>query len=263
METALAVETLARPTVRAETVSPAPPCNVVILTVGWTGSSMLAGLLRAAGFWTGTTVRNTDYDTFENAELVRLNRKLLTMAGIGEGYATHFHPGWYARVERLAHTVNRSQFTGFIDECRRHAPWLWKDPRLWVTIGFWRNLLPTENVKYLLLTREPLQAWISCTLRRQIQTFGYLRRYNASTEGAMRRFLVDHNAPHLHIVHEDLQLSADRELARLSKFLEAPVTLGHLLAIHDSGRLNRRNRRIKDFCKAVLIHAKNYRERLR
>jgi hypothetical protein len=67
METALAVETLARPAVRAENVSPAPPCNVVILTVGWTGSSMLAGLLRAAGFWTGTTVRNTDYNTFEKA----------------------------------------------------------------------------------------------------------------------------------------------------------------------------------------------------
>jgi hypothetical protein len=49
----------------------------------------------------------------------------------------------------------------------------------------------------------------------------------------------------------------------LSKFLEAPVTLDHLLAIHDSGRLDRRNRGIKDFCKAVLIHAKNYRERLR
>ncbi len=100
-------------------------------------------------------------------------------------------------------------------------------------------------------------------MRRQIQTFGHLRRYNASTECSMRRFLADQNAPHLHIVYEDLQLSADRELARLSKFLEAPVTLGHLLAIHDSGRLNRRNRGIKDFCKAVLIHAKNYRERLR
>ncbi len=141
METALAVETLARPAVRAENISPAAPCNVVILTVGWTGSSMLAGLLRAAGFWTGTTVRNTDYDTFENAELVRLNRKLLTMAGIGEGYATRFHPEWYTRVERLAHTANRSQFTAFIDDSGRHAPWLWKDPRLSVTIGFWRNLL--------------------------------------------------------------------------------------------------------------------------
>ena len=59
----------------------------------------------------------------------------------------------------------------------------------------------------------------------------------------MRRFLADQNAPHLHVVYEDLQLSADRELARLSKFLEAPVTLGHLLAIHDSGRLNRRKSR--------------------
>jgi hypothetical protein len=100
-------------------------------------------------------------------------------------------------------------------------------------------------------------------LRRQIQTFGHLRRYNASTEGVMRRFLADQNASHLHIVYEDLQLSAERELARLSNFLEAPVTLGHLLAVHDSGRLDRRNRGIKDFCNAVLIYAKNYRERLR
>lgn len=263
METALAVEALARPEVRRPSISPALPCNVVILTVGWTGSSVLAGLLGAAGFWTGTTVRNTDYNTFENAELVRLNRKLLTIAGIGETYATQFHPEWYASVERLAHTVNRSPFTAFIDECERHSPWLWKDPRLWVTMGFWKHLLPARHVKYLLLTREPLQAWISCTLRRQIQTFGHLRRYNASTEGSMRRFLTDQSAPHLHIVYEDLQLRADRELARLSKFLGATLTLDHLLAIHDSGRLDRRNRGVKDFCKAVLIHAKNYGERLR
>jgi hypothetical protein len=170
METALAVETLARPTVRAETVSPAPPCNVVILTVGWTGSSMLAGLLRAAGFWTGTTVRNTDYDTFENAELVRLNRKLLTMAGIGEGYATHFHPGWYARVERLAHTVNRSQFTGFIDECGRHAPWLWKGPAALRQTGLRkarvepRRLLANHGVRSI---AEALrQAWRRASLSR-------------------------------------------------------------------------------------------------
>jgi hypothetical protein len=109
METTLAAESLVRPAVRAETAFPAPPCNVVILTVGWTGIAMLAGLLRATGFCTGTTVRNTDDDTFENAELVRLNRKLLTIAGIGEGYATRFHPEWYARVERLAHTVTSAQ----------------------------------------------------------------------------------------------------------------------------------------------------------
>lgn len=79
----------------------------------------------------------------------------------------------------------------------------------------------------------------------------------------MRRFLADQSAPHLHVVYEDLRLSADRELARLSEFLGITLTLDHLLAIHDTGRLDRRNRGIKDFCKAVLIHAKNYGERLR
>jgi hypothetical protein len=40
--------------------------------------------------------------------------------------------------------------------------------------------LPTENVKYLLLTPKPLQAWISCTLRRQIFFFEVIALTNAA-----------------------------------------------------------------------------------
>src|ERR1700681_3018985 len=88
-----------------------------------------------------------------------------------------------AKSSILPTPVDRSEFAAFVDECGPNAPWLWKDPRLWVTMGFWKHLLPADTARPVLRRREPLQAWISCTLRRQIQTFGYLRRYNASTEG--------------------------------------------------------------------------------
>ena len=57
------------------------PDNVIILTGGLTGSSALAGLLAAAGFWSGeNTFRKRDYNTYENSELIRLNRQLMQRA---------------------------------------------------------------------------------------------------------------------------------------------------------------------------------------
>jgi hypothetical protein len=129
-------------------------------------------------------------------------------------------------------------------------------------MGYWKDLLPANSVKYLLLTRQALQAWVSCTLRRQIQTFGHMRRYNASIESSLRGFLANQGTSHLHVVYEDILLRPERELARLSEFLQVPVTMDDLLAVH-SGRFYRKNRGAKDFLKATLIHIKNYSERLR
>ena len=50
--------------------------NVIILTGGLTGSSALAGLLTEAGYWCGEdTFKKSDYNTYENAELIALNRR--------------------------------------------------------------------------------------------------------------------------------------------------------------------------------------------
>jgi hypothetical protein len=44
--------------------------NVIILTSGLSGSSVLAGLIANAGYWVGDeTFKKDDYDTFENREL--------------------------------------------------------------------------------------------------------------------------------------------------------------------------------------------------
>jgi hypothetical protein len=52
-------------------------------------------------------------------------------AGIGETYAVQFRPEWHANVADLAdRLVDDSECAAFVDECERHAPWVWKDPRL-------------------------------------------------------------------------------------------------------------------------------------
>lgn len=236
--------------------------NVIVLTIGWTGSSVLAGLLKAAGFWTGPTHRKNDYDTYENVELIRLNRELMAQLGAGEHYAAQFRQEWIDASAQLAQRIDCTPYATLVAESESHAPWVWKDPRLWLTIRFWHTLLPPGRVKYILLTRSPLQAWVSCTLRRQIQTYGFMKRYNAAIEGSLNDFLLNTGAPSLRLVYEDLQLKPERELERLSAFLDTPVTLEHLRATYNKP-LRRRNHGVVDALTACMVYLKNHGERLR
>ena len=55
--------------------------NLIILTGGLSGSSVLAGLINKAGYWLGTKTTKVKYDTFENSKLVELNIKLFRNSG--------------------------------------------------------------------------------------------------------------------------------------------------------------------------------------
>ena len=239
------------------------PDNVIILTGGLTGSSVLAGLLAAAGYWSGEdTFKKRDYNTYENAELIRLNRQLMKRVAVGEEYTSRFLPEGIARIAALAGQEEVSEYWALVEHCESHAPWLWKDPRLWLTIRFWKDLLPWQRIRVLLLRRDPMQAWVSCTQRRQIQTLEYSSRYNDSIQASLTDFLEGNSIRYLPVLFEDLIVTPDREVARIATFLEAPVTMEHLRATYD-GVLHRKPKTWRDTAEAGLIYLKNYRERLR
>src|SRR5687768_15981723 len=138
--------------------------SVIILTGGLSGSSALAGLLSAAGYWSGeNTFKKRDYNTYENAELIRLNRQLMQRVAVGEDYTKRFAAQAIDDIAALAGQEPDARYRSLVAECESHAPWLWKDPRLWLTIRFWAPLLPWDRVRVLLLSRDALQSWISCT----------------------------------------------------------------------------------------------------
>ena len=50
--------------------------NVIILTSGISGSSVLTGLISRAGYWLGDVTHKKEYDTYENQELIDLDLQL-------------------------------------------------------------------------------------------------------------------------------------------------------------------------------------------
>jgi len=242
---------------------PAARDNIIILTGGLTGSSALAGLLGAAGYWSGEdTFKKRDYNTYENAELIRLNRQLMHRAPVGEEYTKRFVPQAIENISALVGREPDTEYRALVAVCESHAPWMWKDPRLWLTIRFWSPLLPWRRIRVLLLSRDPVQSWISCTQRRQIQTYEYSRRYNESIQRSLREFLDAHSIRYLPVLFEDLIVTPEKEVDRLARFLDADISMEHLRTTYD-GPLYRKAKSTSDAIEAGLIYLKNYRERLR
>ena len=237
--------------------------NVIILTNGLSGSSVLTGLIARAGYWTGEqTFKKKDYDTFENQQLVDLNKKLFTDLGFEEDYEMTFDPAYLCPFAETNGRIDDAPFQKFLEELDSHQPWIWKDPRLWLTIHYWKHLLNLDEVRFVHLTRDPLQTWTSVTIRRQIQTLDYLRRYMHGIRDSIREFIADNDLPCLELNYEQILVQPEASVARINEYLGSELTIDDLRAVY-RGDLYRKPRDTMDFLKAGLIYLKNYGQRYR
>jgi hypothetical protein len=235
--------------------------NVVVLTHGISGSSLLAGLLARAGCWLGDeTFKKPDYDTHENVELVRLNEQLMETLGYRGNYQHEFDSRVVDSLTARFDDVDSAPYRAFVEDCERETPWAWKDPRLTWTIRYWARLLDPRTTSYIVLTREDLQSWISANLRRHIQSTAFTRAYNHGINDSNRRFLADNGYQYLEMKYEEILLEPGPSLERLNRFLDTSLDIADLRAVH-TGALHRRSRGLRDFMLASAIYLKNYGER--
>ncbi|MBS0446994.1 MAG: hypothetical protein JSR59_13710 [Proteobacteria bacterium] len=235
--------------------------NVIVLTHGWTGSSVFSALFGRAGYWLGSeTMRKPDYDTHENADLVGLNRRLLETGLPGVDHEHRFAFEDVHALDRATRELDLAPHADFLARCHANAPWLWKDPRLTWTIRVWARLLDPATTAYLVLTRDDRQAWISANTRRHIQSMAYTRAYNHGITQSNLDFLHGAGLPCLKTSFEDLLLAPDQTLARLNGAFDLALTMSDLTQVCREP-LHRKSRGVGDLVKAALIYAKNYHER--
>lgn len=231
--------------------------NVVILTSGLSGSSVVAGLLEKGGYWTGhTTMRKPDYDTKENADLVGLNSQLLKVANWEKNYTTEFSRDYICEMSKYSYEAHKNGMDNFLELCDAHQPWVWKDPRLLLTIRLWQDHLAKRNVKYVLLTRDPIQSWISTTKRRQIQSLAQSNAYLRNTKSSYLDFLGNTGASYLQLVYENLLRYPETEINRINDFLETNISTADLVDIYN-GTLFKKPNSLVDGVLATMIYLKN------
>ena len=235
--------------------------NVIILTSGLAGSSVLAGLLAKGGYWAGERTHKKEYDTNETTELIELNRRIFRESGYTGDYIREFSTDAIARLSAAAHQVDLAPYRDFVARCNEHRPWVWKDPRLWLTIYFWKSMVKFDECRIVLLTRDPVQAWVSGTLRRHIRSYGPFRRYETSIRDSIESFLKGNGLPYIHITYEGLIARPEKTLESLNLFVGSNLQITHLQEAY-RGPISRYPRATAiNHVKAALIYLKNYSER--
>jgi len=237
--------------------------NIIVLTSGLSGSSVVTNLLSKAGYWAGdSTCKKTDYNTYENSDLVYLNELLLKAVDYDKGYSISVKAEKIRQVEFLFNTIDLEPFKTFIEKCDVFAPWIWKDPRLWVTMPFWIQMLNKDNLHIVFIDRSISQRWVSELLRKNVQTLGYCRQYNAQIKGLIKSFILKHKIKNGAVLFDDLILKPEQTLLDLNNSLGIDLKVEDLHGVYNKP-LYKKTRGKKSLLIAVLIYLKNYRSRLK
>ncbi len=235
--------------------------NVIVLTTGLSGSSVVTGLIAQDGFWLGDKTvfkSNTSgkYETYENSRLIELNDNLLSHLNIKLNESSWYDAKLFKRVEEECSTIDKNEYIEFIRYCQQHGKWIWKDPRLWITINFWEALLTEIKVKYVVLSREPISLWTSMLNKRQIVGFFDLKHAENKSNKLIVNYLSNKNKPFISVSYDQLVEYPQKEISRLNIFLGTSLTLADFEHVY-TGVIGSKTFKYKSFVKAILIYIKN------
>jgi hypothetical protein len=237
--------------------------NIIILTSGLTGSSVLTGLISRAGYWMGNATFQKEYDTHENKELIELNRRIFEQAGYPANHVPEFSDDVIQRIASIPDHGDSQLFRTFLKKCDAHQPWIWKDPRLWMTIRYWKRFLDLNRCKFIVLTRSSRQLWVSTIRRRQVViAYKDSRAHERHIRSSALDFLQSHGASYVEVRYEDLIVRPAETITKLNQFLETSLSVEDLKSVYHKPLYKTPGNSLFDFLEAVLIYWKNYSERI-
>jgi hypothetical protein len=228
--------------------------NIVILTSGGGGSSVLAGIIARKGYWLGDTTKKLHFETHENSELVDLDIEILRNSGFESRDCADLPGPEIEKILDLPQKIDLTKYRQFIEKSNSKQPWLWKDPRLCYTIHFWAQLMDFKNCKFIYTTRDPYQEYVSLMNRRQVLKFSELKKINANYERSVALFLYERTESCLRCTFEELMLNPEDFISRTNEFLGIGLEMNDVLSVY-RGSFGRKKYSPLDNLRAWLLFA--------
>jgi len=207
--------------------------NIIILTGGLSGSSVLCGLIAQKGYWLGEDTKKVGYQTFENSQLVELNIGLLHASGYFWDDTMDIPPPSVEELKQLVSDTDNEKYQDFIQKCNNYEPWLWKDPRLCYTIFFWHKFLDLKKCKFILMHRDPKQSWTGIVLRGKTPiSYKNMQTVEQNCIDRARLFLRQNHLDFLDLSFEDFMLHPNNSISRINSHLNIDLTVNDLFSIY-------------------------------
>ena len=209
------------------------PKNSIVLGMARSGTSMTAAIFARCGYFVAEKDNQLqEADKFnpsgywEAEPFINANKEILSAVGFGCDNT------WFrnAITEKQAADILKLQILPehkkLISQFNLHSPWVWKDPRLCYTLGYWWPHLEQENTRVLFLHREPSEilssflrvkkSWYVDQSLSEADICNRIEQHLKAAKSTLEKF----NIPYVNINYSDYSSDPDGVVNSVSDFFE-------------------------------------------
>jgi len=209
--------------------------NAIIVGMPRSGTSMTAAIFARAGYHVADEpddLRGGDeYNPggyWEAERLIQANAEIFRAAGFAHDNTWLYEAISNDQAARISGLDRIDEHQQLVTRFNRHQPWIWKDPRLCYTLGYWWPMMDRKTTRVLLLRRDPAQIYNSFVRLKWRQpgqaardeVDALVRAHMQAAQIAIARYDI----PHIVVDYAEFAGDGETTARRLSEFFAIRLT---------------------------------------
>lgn len=211
------------------------PKNILIVGMPRSGTSMTASIFTRSDYFVADNTENDlrSGDEFnpsgywEAKPLIQSNAEIFTAAGYTPDNTWLFDSITSKQAATIFELHPTDKHKELVANFNQHSPWMWKDPRLCYTLGYWWPLLNPETTRVLLLKRNSNEIyqsflklkWRNASKESQADVEQRIHNHLSSAEKAIKKY----NIPYIEINYSDYKNFPEETAEKISTFFDIDI----------------------------------------
>ena len=212
------------------------PRNVVIVGPPRSGTSLTSDIFARQSYFTGKPVmEGDDYNPFgyyEAEDVIEANVGVFKAAGFEHHNTWKFDAITEAQIAALNELEPRDADRELLARWNGNSPWMWKDPRFSISLGYWAKLLDWNSTGVILTLRDAedvywswrRKGWAEAGREAHDAAIARIEQHANTARETVERLGV----PHIAIEYSEYKECPDAVAARISEFVGLQLTVADL-----------------------------------
>lgn len=216
------------------------PKNVIVVGTPRSGTSLAASIFARQGYFVAndepSQLRRPDHYNpsgyWEAEPLIEANVTLFQRVGYAHHNTWIFDEISQQQAAEISSLENNAEHRNLVADYDKNGPWVWKDPRLCYTLGYWWSLVQQDNTGVLLVRRDPQEifrsfariGWRADSAPDREETLQRLANHIAAAKEAMRLLEI----PYVEVDYADYRDDPERVARLLSDEFGLALTAADL-----------------------------------
>ena len=212
------------------------PKNAIVVGMPRSGTSMTAAIFARKGYFVAEDEKKhlrqgDEYNPsgyWEAEPLIQANAEVFTAVGFEYDNTWLYDAITDQQAMSILELPKKAEHAELVGEYQQHQPWIWKDPRLCYTIGYWWSYIDPDATRVLLLKRNPKEIhqsflrvkWRTTSKQDKADTFSRVEHHINAAEHALKTLSI----PHIVVDYSDFADMPDATAKKISDFFGFDLT---------------------------------------